>query len=541
LAQLREEVEKQRTRVDEAGAELAAIRVRDGIIDPDPDSFNASLNTPERNIVMIEQQLSEQRFLVTRLRGELEQIEKLKPEELKEALRTLRIEDQTVMKMIANLQEAASDEARLFSSGLGENHPRIRALRSQREIFTEQLSGQLNSVRQNHLSALNIAQRVLEETEVRFVKAQDDQIKAKQKGSEYSEAKSRYISAKRIFEAAQIKYSTELLERGIDFDPAKIWERAEKSLYPAKPNVPAYMALAALVGLVVGVGLAFFIEYLDTSVKTLDDVEKYLDIPVLAVIPKGVGQLIKLRGDTPDAEAYRILRANIEFNKPDRNANTFTLVSGGPGEGKSTTLNNLAFVCAQGGYNVLVVDADLRRPTQHRFFDQDNSVGLTDYLTGKASLDEITRTTKIDNLSFIPSGLLPGDAIGILNSQRMVDGIAKLKRQYDLVFFDAPPILGVSDGSVLASEVDMAVMVVQHRRFPRAMLQRVKQAVIHSGGTLVGVVLNNVDNRHDDGYSYYSSYNDYYAAPASKPEPRREPAGAGAVATVRPRHDGEDY
>ena len=244
--------------------------------------------------------------------------------------------------------------------------------------------------------------------------------------------------------------------------------------------------------------------------KTLDDVERFLQIPVLAVIPKDISVLMKSVGDSPDAEAYRILRANVEFNKPHRDANTFTLISGGPGEGKSTTINNLAFTCAKGGYNVLVVDADLRRATQHLLFGVSNEVGLTDYLLGRMEIDEIVKTTKIDNLSFIPAGELPGDSVGILNSQRMTDLIAKLKQQYDLVFFDSPPILGVSDGSVLASEVDITIMVVQHRRFPRAMLQRVKQAVLGVGGRLIGVVLNNVDSKHDDGYSYYNSYNEYY-------------------------------
>jgi capsular exopolysaccharide synthesis family protein len=306
------------------------------------------------------------------------------------------------------------------------------------------------------------------------------------------------------------------------------------------------MFLATVLGIVVGVSLAFFIEYLDTSVKTLEDVERFLEIPVLAVIPKGVTQLIKTRGDTPDAEAYRILRANIEFNKPDRNANTYTPCQRRPRRRQVDHFEQPRLRLRPRGYNVLVVDADLRRPTQHRFFDQDNNFGLTDYLTGKAGVDEITKTTKIDNLSFISSGLLPGDAIGILNSQRMVELIDKVKRQYDLVFFDAPPILGVSDGSVLASEVDVTVMVVQHRRFPRAMLQRVKQAVIHSGGTLIGVVLNNVDAKHDESYSYYSAYNDYYAPADQKAAEQKngehEPAGIAVGATpARPRTPRDDY
>ena len=541
LEQLRDEVEKQRKRAEEAAVEMAKIRERDGIIDPNPTEYGNLLGNTERNILVLENQLNEARVEVLKLKGQMAEILKLKPEDLKEALRTLGVQDLNVEKLMSQLQDAATDYIRLYNAGLGESHPRLTGLKALQETYSKQLADQLNTVRANLGIRIQFQEGVLAELDKKMEEAKGLQIADKQKANDYIEAKTRFLQAKRIYEAAQTKYSTELLERGIDFDPAKIWEKAEPAIRPSKPKVAAYMALAALLGLVIGIGLAFFIEYLDTSVKTLDDVERYLQIPVLAVIPKDVSMLIKTKGDTADAEAYRILRANVEFNKPDGNANTFTLVSGGPGEGKSTTLNNLAFTCAKGGYNVLVVDADLRRPTQHNLFDVDNNFGLTDYLTGKADLEEITRTTKIDNLSFIPSGQIPDGAVGILNSQRMVEMIAKAKGLYDLVFFDSPPILGVSDGSVLASEVDVTVMVVQHRRFPRAMLQRVKQAVQHAGGTLIGVVLNNVDTKHDEGYNYYNTYNDYYN-PKRQEGAKRETATAGAATPARPRStEREEY
>ena len=545
LEQLKDEVEKQRKRSEEDAIEMAKIRERDGVIDPNPNDYGGMISGVDRNIMMIEGQLSEARIDLMKMQGQMVQILKLKPEELKEALRTLGVQDQTVERVMVELQIADTDYIRLYNAGLGENHPRLTGLKALKEKYTTDLAKSLDTVRSNLAIRLQFQEGVLLELEKKMEEAKGLHVADKQKNNQYIEAKTRYLQAKRIYEAAQTKYATEMLERGIDFDPAKIWEKAEPAIRPSKPKVAAYMALAALLGLVIGVGLAFFIEYLDTSVKTLDDVERYLQIPVLAVIPKDVSMLIKTKGDTADAEAYRILRANVEFNKPDGNANTFTLVSGGPGEGKSTTLNNLAFTCAKGGYNVLVVDADLRRPTQHTLFDVDNSFGLTDYLTGKADLEEITRTTKIDNLSFIPSGQIPEGAVGILNSQRMVEMIAKAKGLYDLVFFDSPPILGVSDGSVLASEVDVTVMVVQHRRFPRAMLQRVKQAVQHAGGTLIGVVLNNVDTKHDEGYNYYNTYNDYYN-PRRKENAQRETAsasaGTAAATPARPRStDREEY
>jgi capsular exopolysaccharide synthesis family protein len=196
------------------------------------------------------------------------------------------------------------------------------------------------------------------------------------------------------------------------------------------------------------------------------------------------------------------------------------MVSGGPGEGKSTTIANLAFTCAQGGHSTLIVDADLRRPVQHRLFDIDNELGLTNYLTTQMDLGEVISPTGVENLSILPSGTLRIDAVGILNSQRMSDAIAQLKLLYDIVLFDAPPILGVSDGSVIVSKVDQTVIVIQHRRFPRAMVARVKQAILGAHGTILGVVLNNVDLKHDQNYYYYTNYYGYYESRERKPEPR---------------------
>ena len=261
----------------------------------------------------------------------------------------------------------------------------------------------------------------------------------------------------------------------------------------------------------------------------MDDVESLLGVPVLAIIPKNIRLLHKEPGDTPDAEAYRILRTNIEFNRKSPEANTISVASGGPGEGKSTTLANLAFISAQGGYSTLIVDADLRRPVQHGIWELSNKIGLTNYLTTEMRLEEVILPTSVENLSLLPSGMLPSDAVGILNSQRMSDLIAELKTRYDIVFFDSPPMLGVSDASVLASEVDQTIIVVQHRRFPRAMLTRVKQAILGVGGTVLGVVLNNVDLKHDQNYYYYTNYYGYYQPrdkeqlAAAVKKPRRPP------------------
>jgi succinoglycan biosynthesis transport protein ExoP len=544
LAQLDEQLRVKRKEVEAAAGLAAQIRAREGINDPDPDNSASTPGVTQQILTQDVTKVNEQRALVNQISTQLSRIETLKPEELMDALRTLQIDDPTVLKNLPLRQDAMAEEARLLNSGVGENHPRLKALRAQRAVYEDILAKQLDSIRRSQATRLKIESDRLQSLEAQLSGSKLEDINAKSRMLEYVDAKNKYIQSRKVMENAELTMASERMKISIVQSTAKILEKAEPSLAPAKPRVGAYMAVAAVVGLLVGTALAFFIEYLDTSVKTLDDAERFLKVPVLAVIPKDVSILIKTPGDTADAEAYRILRANVEFNKPNRDANTFTLISGGPGEGKSTTLNNLAFTCAKGGYNVLVVDADLRRPSQHLFFDVENNGGLVDYLLGKADLEDVVRTTRIDNLSFIPTGELPDESVGILNSQRMTDLVHKLKGQYDLVLFDSPPILGVSDGSVLASEVDMTIMVVQHRRFPRAMLQRVKQAVTNVGGHLIGVVINNVDTRHDDGYGFYNNYSDYYAPRRPEAAPREKPVRtpAGAVASAKPARDSrEDY
>ncbi len=291
------------------------------------------------------------------------------------------------------------------------------------------------------------------------------------------------------------------------------YDEAEPALSQVRPNLTLNIALGVLVGLVAGVGLAFFIEYLDTSVKTIDDVEKAMESPVLGVIPQNVGSLLDEGAESPHAEAYRILRTNVLFSRKNKENTAMTVVSGGAGEGKSTTIFNLAAIFAQSGSRVLLVDSDLRRPSLHRILGISNARGLTDYLLEQAGLDEVIQTTKQELLDFLPSGKLLSSSMGVLNSERMKDFVEDMKTRYDFVLFDSPPIMGVSDASILTSLVDMALLVIQYRKYPQAMTIRAKQMVEKVGdNNLLGVVLNNINISQDSYYYYYSGYYyDYYS------------------------------
>ncbi|MFL6530460.1 MAG: GumC family protein [Chthoniobacterales bacterium] len=540
LASMNEEVAKQQKKVDDASVEVARIRDAEGIIDLNPEGTEDAQTPINSMVLKQEQELNESETKAAQLSSQLQQIEKLKGEDLMRMMPTLNIQDPTIQKTLPLYQEASANEALLLNSGLGENHPKVRALRATKEVYTKQLEEQVGIIRIGLEKNLKTAQATSAELKRRLDELNQRQLTSKNNSANYSRAKNNYIKEKLLLDGVRTRAQTQTMEYAMPRVAVSVKQVAEPPSYPARPRVSLNLALGALVGLVIGLGLAFFIEYLDTSVKTMEDVESLLGVPVLAIIPKNIKLLHKEPGDTPDAEAYRILRTNIEFNRKNPEANAISMVSGGPGEGKSTTLANLAFTSAQGGYTTLIVDADLRRPVQHGFFDISNKVGLTNYLTTDVRLEDVIVPTSVENLSLLPSGILPSDAVGILNSQRMSDMIAELKTRYDLVFFDSPPMLGVSDASVLASEVDQTIMVVQHRRFPRAMLSRVKQAVLGVGGTVLGVVLNNVDLKHDQNYYYYTNYYGYYQ-PRDK-ETKRDSRKTASATTSNGRYsDSEEY
>ncbi|MEZ5328627.1 MAG: polysaccharide biosynthesis tyrosine autokinase [Verrucomicrobiales bacterium] len=463
---------------------------------------------------------------ISTIRTHIQTLSGLEGEQLIEGAVALNVLDSTIATFFPQRQKLKVELEALLQTGLGPNHPDIKAVESQLAEVNRILEGGVRSVKDSLKTRLEIAENSLKSLEAIEADKKEESMDERKQYTTYVEAKRAYETQNLILTDMRQALLKEKVDLSLPKTPIIIHEIAEPNEVPAKPRVPLQLALGAVVGIVFGIGLAFFLEYLDTSVKTLEDVERYLGVPVLAVIPKDVGVLHKQSGLSPDAEAYRILRTNIEFNRKSADANAITVVSGGAGEGKSTTLVNLAYICAQGGYNTLMIDGDLRRPKLHTFFDINNSVGLTNYLTTDLMLEDVILQTPIDNLYFMPSGILPADAAGILNSRRMSELIADVKNRFDLVLIDSPPILGVSDASVLASEVDLTMIVIQHRKLPRGMLIRVKQAIENVGGHLLGVVLNNVDVRSDSQYQYYTSYYTYYSPTQSEPRAKARPTEA---------------
>ncbi|MBK1832968.1 GumC family protein [Roseibacillus ishigakijimensis] len=485
--------------------------------------FEGAQNSPEGMEMAIARMADQQAFEMKKNRDQykiyLDRLEKLDSEQVLRYAAELPVENNTVRGLHTEYLAVKRELDAMKASGLGERHPDLQVQKERLQGLRADLDTAVGALRESLATNFEMISEQLRVMEDISTEKESDLVDLATEMHQYREAQRDYESALELLQELKLTHSAERVALRSPKEPITIQEEPKVNENPVSPKVTLNLVLGAVVGLIFGIAIAFFLEYVDTSVKTLEDVERFLQMPVLAVVPKDVGVLHKQSGMSPDAEAYRILRTNIEFNRKNPEDNAITVVSGGAGEGKSTTLVNLAYVCAQGGYTTLMIDADLRRPRLHTFFDINNSVGLTNYLTTDLMLEDVILQTPVDNLYFMPSGVLPADAAGILNSRRMSELIQDVKQRFDLVLVDSPPILGVSDASVLASEVDLTMIVVQHRKLPRNMLLRVKQAVENVGGHVIGVVLNNVDIRSDNQYQYYTSYYTYYA-PSAEPESR---------------------
>lgn len=214
-----------------------------------------------------------------------------------------------------------------------------------------------------------------------------------------------------------------------------------------------------------------------------------------------------LHPKSPLAEAFRVLRSNIQFAAVDRPLRSIMITSAGPGEGKSTTLANLGVALAQSGARVALVDADLRRPRLHGFFRLGRGMGLSTVVLGRQKLGEALQETQIENLRLLAAGPLPPNPSELLASESFVQVLGELGAEHDYVLVDAPPVIAVADASIIAARVDGVLLVVQLGRVPKPMALRAKEQLRNARANLLGVVLTGVSAERD--YDYYHQYYHY--------------------------------
>lgn len=297
----------------------------------------------------------------------------------------------------------------------------------------------------------------------------------------------------------------------------RVIEPAKVPTVPSKPKVAQNTLLAGVVGLMLAGGAAFLIEYLDDSLKDPGQVEQVLGSATLGVIAQ-----ISSNGATPEhialeqpkspyAEAYRMLRTNLRYAVPaSKGKPVFEVTSIGPSEGKTTTVCNLGVVTAQSGQRTILVDADLRRPKLHKIMDLANEVGLTSLLVGEVNeVEQALQQSAVENLRILTSGPIPPNPAELLDSPRMREIIAQLGEIADVIFMDTPPLLAVTDASVLAPVATGTILVAEVGRTRLDGCAQAVEMIRKVGGNLIGIVLNRLDLSRR-GYYYDNYYYRYY-------------------------------
>jgi capsular exopolysaccharide synthesis family protein len=301
-----------------------------------------------------------------------------------------------------------------------------------------------------------------------------------------------------------------------------------------KPNIQLNLLLGAIAGLLLAIGVAFFLEFIDDSLKSIEEVERFVRRPIYGIIPRipetrkeeeggravAASLVTHYSPKSPISEAFRTLRTNIQFADPDRKITTLLVTSAGPSEGKSTIVTNLALTFANIGRRTLLIDCDLRKPNVHNIFEIPRDPGLTTVLLGERSWQEVMVATKIDNLHILPSGPIPPNPTEMLGSQHMKDLLAQLQSSFDLILFDSPPVVAVTDAAILSSIVDGTLLVVELGRSRASGVNRAIDLLEKVNAKLLGVVTNNIFAGYRYDYGYYSYYY-YYAEGGQKRKRRR--------------------
>ncbi|NTV46476.1 MAG: polysaccharide biosynthesis tyrosine autokinase [Chlorobiales bacterium] len=362
---------------------------------------------------------------------------------------------------------------------------------------------------------------------------------------EYARLDRKAKSSQELYLLLEKRYQEALIAEEEVPRNAEVIDWAIPAKSPVGPNRVANILIGLIVGIFLGVGIVMLIQFLDRTIYTPEQAEQLA--PLLATIPviESFDESVREKSGTnvqvvegPDAEykkiashlvthfdpkssvseAYRALRTNVLFSgtfdvsSEGKLAKVYTVTSSSPKEGKSTTISNLAITIAQGGQKVLLIDTDLRRPVVHSIFGYNKEPGVTNYLVGRASINDIVRTSPIANLDILTSGTIPPNPSELIGSQRMRELLAELRKKYDIILFDSPPVIAVTDAQILAKQTDGVIIIISSGQTHIELAKRAKQAIQKVDGKILGLVLNNFDMTSSYGsyYKYYRYYNYYY-------------------------------
>ena len=423
----------------------------------------------------------------------------------------------------------------------GPAYPKVAQLRNQLQEVDAQVQAELNKVRarvrgdyQASLQREKMLRSALDQQKQEANKLNESAI-------EYSLLKRDVETNRALYEGLLEKLKEAGVTAGLRSNNFRIVDTARVPASPSEPNLPRNLAFALALGLSTGVGLAFFLEGMDNTVRTPEQAQAVASLPSLGIIPLGsraaiesgkrhrlslaaskeaVELVTQSRPRSQMAESYRALRTSLLLTSLGKPPKVILITSALPEEGKTTTSINVAIVLAQKGTRVLLIDADLRRPSIHKTLGMGPAAGLSDVLTGGTPLqDAIIRSTILPDLFLLPAGSPPPNPAELLASNNMKDLLAELQGQYDHIVIDSPPTLSVTDAVVLSTRADRVVLVIRSGQTTKQALRRSRDLLLQVKAQVCGVLLNAVDLNSPDYYyyEYQEKYgNRYYDDHGSK-------------------------
>lgn len=449
---------------------------------------------------------------------------------------------------VAELQKQLADlEAKksVLDDKYGPEYPEVKETLRQIEAVQSQITNNNRSLEQSIQIAYDRAVREEQAIKQQLDLAKADAVQQNQDTIGYNILKSEVDISRRLYQDFLDKTNQAKLQVAEQENNLHLIQGAQLPGAPAGPNRYRSIMIGMMISLVGGIALAFLLEYMDNTIKSVEDVMRYTQLPALSVIPatlapasrlslvkkkskalKGsklqtastsnalavrAAQLTALDTRSSSAEAYRVLRTSVLLSTAGRPPKLMLITSGQPGEGKTTTAANTAISLSQLGASVLIIDCDMRRPSLHKLFGLDPLVGLSTYLSRNTNLDALIQKTDIANVSVLPSGSIPPNPAELISSEKMKEMLQLLGERYDHILIDSPPLINVTDPVILSTLVDGVILVVQGNKTSREVVRRTRQELAAVGAKVFGVVLNNVDLRRD-GYSdyyYYRYYSNY--------------------------------
>ncbi len=443
--------------------------------------------------------------------------------------------DSALLSTLRTKEADVRIQAAELSTQFGPSYPKVMQLNGQLKEIDAQLLAEIKKVggkiRGQYLAALQ-RENMLREA---FEKQKQQANKLNESAIQYSILKRDLDSYRTLYEGLMEKMKEAGVSAGLKSNNFRIVDVARVPTAPIEPNIPRNLAFAVMLGLTSGVGLAFLLEGLDNTVRTTEQAQMISGLPPLGMIPMGsrtareganakrlviatskeaVELITQVRPQSQMAESYRALRTSLLLSNLGAPPKVIMITSALPQEGKTTTSINCAVVLAQKGIRVLLIDADLRRPSIHKTLGMGPRSGLSNVLTGSATLQQaITRSPVLPSLSVLPAGTPPPNPAELLASSNMRDMLEELRGQYDHIVVDTPPTLSVTDAVVLSPRADAIVLVIRSGQTTKQALRRSRDILMQVNAKVSGVLLNAVDLSSPDYYYYYEyqgKYSRYY-------------------------------